>query len=443
MISLPPISLVDPSLIGQVLVESDAFAVCALDGSTLRFASPALRTLLGMPPDMVVDGLSFESFALPSERAGLAALLDARDAPTVSTAFTGLRPDHSTVDLRLQGARARFGRRNLLVAVVTDATEERRERESLSALAFVDPLTGLPNRALFLDRVRDAIVSGARDGRTFALFLGDLDGFKQVNDTLGHDAGDAVLRLAASRLRSATRAADTVARLGGDELAAVLPSAGNAEAAGIVAGRILRAIGEPMTIGGHTVTVGMSLGVALFPRDAADMDTLIAAADRAMYVSKRAGKNRVTFAQPAGEIAPERHVFVAWNDRHELGITFMDDDHRALATLANTVGEHLKAGHDHDQLAGAFSALRDATTAHFEREEQQMHEHRYPGHAAHAQEHGRLLEDLQNLALHIDESSMMLSMRFLADWLFRHVDTVDRGLARWLRERHDASSVTP
>ncbi len=434
MTTLPPQSLLDPSAIGQALIESDAFAVCALDNNLLRFASPALRCLLGLAPDAVIDGLPFEGFVLSSERARVRALLVAPDAVTVSVTFTALRADHSTVDLRLQGARTRFGRRSLLVAAVTDVSAERREREGLSALAFVDPLTGLPNRALFLDRLREAILRAAREHQTFALFFADLDGFKQVNDTLGHEAGDAVLRLVGARLRAVTRSADTVARLGGDELAAVLPSAGTEESAAIIAGRMLRAVAEPMTFDRAPLAVGMSLGIALFPRDGADVDTLIAQADQAMYASKRAGKNRFTFAQAGAAEAPGRHVFLAWTDEHTLGVPFMDADHRRLVGLVEAIGEHLKAARDQDTLAASFSELLFATAAHFDAEERAMREQIYPGLAAHAQEHLRLLDDLQSLALHVDASSMMLSMRYLSDWLLRHIDTVDRGLARWLHE---------
>jgi diguanylate cyclase (GGDEF)-like protein/hemerythrin-like metal-binding protein len=446
MITMPPVSILEPGAIGQALVESDTFAVCALDGTLIRFASPALRGLFGLPPDAPLAGVSFETFVLASERARVRALLEAPDTLTVSVTFTALRADRSTVDLRLQGGRTRLGRRALLVAAVTDISGERRERESLSALAFVDPLTGLPNRALFLDRLREAIISAGREQRSFALFVGDLDGFKQVNDAFGHDAGDAVLRLAAARLRAVTRSADTLARLGGDELAAVLPSAGNEEAAAIVAGRMLRAISEPMTFDRQPLQVGMSLGIALFARDGADVDTLIGRADRAMYASKHAGKNRFTFVESAGATATAtagRHQFLSWTDAYTLGVPFMDSDHQRLATLVVDVGEQLKAGYDRDGLMASFDALMASTASHFAAEERHMEQQAYPGTTAHAQEHLRLLDDLRSLGQQIDALSMMLSMRYLSDWLLRHIDTVDRGLARWLRDREGGSPGSP
>ena len=445
MMTLPPISILEPGAIGQALVESDAFAVCALDGTLVRFASPALRGLLGLAPDAPLAGVSFEKFVLGSERARVRAVLEAPDTLTVSVSFTALRGDRSTVDLRLQGGRTRLGRRMLLVASVSDISGERRERETLSALAFVDPLTGLPNRALFLDRLREAIVAAAREQRSFALFVGDLDGFKQVNDTFGHDAGDAVLRLAAARLRAVTRSADTLARLGGDELAAVLPSAGTEEAAAIVAGRMLRAVGEPMTFERQPLRVGMSLGIALFPRDGSDVDTLIARADRAMYASKRGGKDRFSFAAHAEEApaAAGRHQFLSWTEAYVLGVPFMDADHQRLADLVAAIGEQLKAGYDRDGLMTAFEALVSSTSAHFAAEERHMEQQAYPGAVAHAQEHVRLLDDLQTLGQQIDALSMMLSMRYLSDWLLRHIDTVDRGLARWLRDRDRGSPGSP
>lgn len=433
MTLIPPSRSIGPDFIGRALVESDAFAVGALEGTTLRFASAAFLALFGLPTDTVVDGIPFEQLVLGSERAAVLASLQAPGATTVGAHFHAVRPNHTTVELRLHGARVGLGGRRLLVVVLTDASEERRERESLSALAFVDTLTGLANRTLFLDRLRDALVETKREHRTLAVFFCDLDGFKGVNDTLGHDAGDAVLRAVAARLRATTRTADTVARLGGDEFGVVLPNAGTDETAALVAGRMLRAVGEPIAVSDTFTQVGLSVGIALFPRDGTDLDELISRADGAMYQSKRAGKNQFTFSRGAAGPAATRRELVSWPADHGLGVERMDAEHRALFARMTTLGELLKGAAEREPLTAAFEALVSEAVSHFASEEALMKERAYPGIAAHAREHARLLDDVRSLAYHVDRSSMMLTMRYLADWLFRHLDTMDRGLARWLR----------
>jgi diguanylate cyclase (GGDEF)-like protein len=165
----------------------------------------------------------------------------------------------------------------------------RQEAERLADLAQHDELTGLANRTLFSDRLHHALARAHRDGREVAVVFLDLDRFKNVNDTLGHDAGDGLLRTVADVLRSATGATDTVARLGGDEFAVIVEDIG---ADGVVAralGRIRAAFERPVTVQGEELLVRFSVGVACGPADGATAEELLVAADRAMYRAKDAG----------------------------------------------------------------------------------------------------------------------------------------------------------
>jgi len=153
--------------------------------------------------------------------------------------------------------------------------------------ALHDVLTDLPNRALIEDRLQQAILSAKRQARSLALLIMDLDGFKEVNDTLGHHMGDLLLQQVAVRLQNILRKSDTVARLGGDEFAVLLPSA-DAEKAVLAARKILDALKSPFPIQGHILDIGGSIGIALFPTHGADGTTLVRRADVAMYVAKRA-----------------------------------------------------------------------------------------------------------------------------------------------------------
>ena len=169
-------------------------------------------------------------------------------------------------------------------------------QHQLEELAYSDALTALPNRRMFGDWCRQMIATCERQDNGFALLLIDLDHFKQVNDTLGHDAGDALLVETARRLRAIARKADVVARLGGDEFAILLADAAVPSAVDIACARIVDAFDAPIVHGGHEMRTSPSIGVALFPRDGATQDALYKSADVALYEAKRSGRRTWRFA---------------------------------------------------------------------------------------------------------------------------------------------------
>jgi diguanylate cyclase (GGDEF)-like protein/PAS domain S-box-containing protein len=182
------------------------------------------------------------------------------------------------------------------VAVFSDITHRKEDEERVWRQANYDALTGLPNRALFTDRLAQAVRQGKRDDKKVALLFIDLDGFKQVNDTLGHAAGDVLLQQTAIRLMECMRASDTVARLAGDEFTAIVQDVRDGEAAGVVAGKIIERLAEPFRLEAGLAQVHASVGVALYPDHAEEEAALVAAADQAMYAVKRHGKNNWRFA---------------------------------------------------------------------------------------------------------------------------------------------------
>jgi diguanylate cyclase (GGDEF)-like protein len=159
----------------------------------------------------------------------------------------------------------------------------------LTRQAYSDPLTGLPNRSRLMDRASHGLAAAAAAGERVALLLLDLDGFKRVNDTAGHHAGDALLRAVGERLLTAVRDDDVVARLGGDEFAVLLRRDPDERRAVSVAERIHRRLREPFSIEGRSIAIGASVGIALFPDDASDVERLMRGADAAMYRAKRSG----------------------------------------------------------------------------------------------------------------------------------------------------------
>jgi diguanylate cyclase (GGDEF)-like protein/PAS domain S-box-containing protein len=175
------------------------------------------------------------------------------------------------------------------IGILNDITQFREVERNLVRLAHVDTLTDLPNRSLLADRVGQLTSVSRRDHRPFALMFMDLDQFKNINDTLGHSVGDALLGEVARRLQGSLREVDTVARLGGDEFAVLLPGA-DAAGAEMVASKLLERLAEPCMVQGHELSMTMSIGVACYPSDGDDYEILSRNADTAMYRAKHEGK---------------------------------------------------------------------------------------------------------------------------------------------------------
>ena len=180
------------------------------------------------------------------------------------------------------------------VTTYLDVTEQRRNQALIAHMAHHDTLTNLPNRVLFADRLQTAIALAKRSGLIAVHYL-DIDRFKPVNDTLGHQAGDALLIAIAKRLSGAVRENDTVARLGGDEFAIVQTGIGEPADAAVLARRVLDQLSSPFEIVGHAVQVGVSIGIALSPTDGITIDEILIKADAALYRSKTKGRGCFSF----------------------------------------------------------------------------------------------------------------------------------------------------
>lgn len=202
--------------------------------------------------------------------------------------------------LTINAIRDISGRVTHYVSIFSDITERKALEQQLSHMAFHDVLTELPNRAYFLDRLNLAIEGGQRKEDRFAVFLIDLDGFKAVNDTLGHDVGDEVLNGVGLRLNDTVRANDVAARLGGDEFGMLLFGNCGEEEATALAGRVVETVSRPFSINGRTTTVGASVGIALYPGHGSTAEVLMKCADTAMYEAKRGGKGRYTLFDGKG-----------------------------------------------------------------------------------------------------------------------------------------------
>lgn len=201
--------------------------------------------------------------------------------------------DGSELDILLSAipARTLTGRAAHSLIVATDLSARNQAEREIHQLAYYDTLTGLPNRALFNDRLRRAVAQAQREGTQVGVLFLDLDQFKAINDTLGHSVGDLVLQTVAQRLQSCVRDEDTVARLGGDEFVIALSHLPSERSPALLADRILALLAEPVNLGEREFFSHASIGIAIFPGDGHDADTLLRSADTAMYAAKEGGRN--------------------------------------------------------------------------------------------------------------------------------------------------------
>ncbi len=191
-------------------------------------------------------------------------------------------------------------------SVVTDVTELKRAEEKLERSAHFDALTGIPNRVLLGDRLRQGLVQSSRAGRLMAICYLDLDGFKPINDTWGHEAGDRLLIEMAARMKLCLRGGDTVARLGGDEFVLLLLDLEKVDECESALQRVLESIAAPVMVGDKIVSLSASIGVSIYPFASNDPDVLLRQADQAMYLAKETGRNRYRLFEFRGERAAMR-----------------------------------------------------------------------------------------------------------------------------------------
>ncbi|MBF0251746.1 MAG: EAL domain-containing protein [Alphaproteobacteria bacterium] len=285
-------------LAGEV-IEAITEGVMVIDPDfTISSVNPAFTGITGYAPDEVVGRAPFRHPAL------------SRDGNLFNEMWRGLEA-HGRWDCEFWNVRKNgeeFAERlsvtaitnsegdvQQFAAIISDITKRKQDEERILYQANYDSLTGLPNRSLFLDRLSQAIAGMERSPKKLGLLFIDLDGFKLVNDTLGHDTGDLLLQEAALRLGTCVRHGDTVARLGGDEFTIIMPNMDTPQNAPTVAQRVLDSLSKPFTLKGHEAFVSGSIGITIFPDDATNAQDLLRNADASMYRAKEKGKSNYQF----------------------------------------------------------------------------------------------------------------------------------------------------
>lgn len=280
-------------------VESSATAVIILDDKGyIQYVNPHFSELTGFEPEDVLGTnvllLQDKSVEIPRAEDVLAALRDTGEWRGEILLRTQTKKVVWTYQ-HIAPIRDKQGTITHFVSTAIDHTELHFAQETIEQLAYYDELTGLPNRRLFYDRIQHSIDAARRDSNRFCIFYLDLDGFKHINDSLGHSAGDLLLQAVARRLRQQVRAKDTVARLGGDEFTVIVTDVNETRDITVVAENLIRALMQPVEIGEKSVVITTSIGIALYPDDGDSIEIITRNADLAMYHAKAKGKNNFQF----------------------------------------------------------------------------------------------------------------------------------------------------
>jgi diguanylate cyclase (GGDEF)-like protein/PAS domain S-box-containing protein len=265
------------------------------------YLSPAFERIWGMPVAAVyADSRAWLEHVDVDDRPDVIEQMDDPNRQDFELAFRVCPPGAETrhVRMRVYLVRDGAGRFVRRAGVVQDVTERTLQEARIEHLAYHDALTGLPNRALLAERLERALAHAQRHAQQVAVLFIDLDRFKLVNDSLGHDVGDRLLQEIARRLRGVLRDADTVARVGGDEFQVIVTNAGSSVDAAAIAEKLMHVLGEPFVLEGQELHVTASIGVSLFPRDGASGELLLKYADTALYEAKGEGRNAYRFFSP-------------------------------------------------------------------------------------------------------------------------------------------------
>jgi len=279
----------------------EAFWITDAEQKRPIYISPAFEAMSGRPLPQKLENPHFWLRIIhPDDRRRVHAMRRALPDAEYDIEYRIVRPDGTICWVRDRAfpVRDREGRLYRVAGIAQDITARREAEERLLHLAHYDGLTGLPNRVLFYDRLKQALAHARRTHSTLAVLFLDLDRFKKVNDTLGHGAGDNLLQQVSGRLTGCMRAGDTVSRLGGDEFAIALSDLADPEDARLVTQKILTALAATFQLEGAEVYVTTSIGITLYPNDSEDQDALLKNADTAMYRAKDSGRNGYQFYTP-------------------------------------------------------------------------------------------------------------------------------------------------
>ncbi|MGE5786366.1 MAG: bacteriohemerythrin, partial [Myxococcales bacterium] len=445
----------------RFIAENSGDVIWTLDVVRRRFTyvSPSILALRGYTSEEVIAqpieaALTTESLQRVEEALSTAAArLQAGDREQVTRVLQLDQPHrdghiiHTEVVATLHADE--YGRLTSVLGVSRNVTERLESERAIRELAFLDGLTRLPNRRLLQDRLLQSVLRARRDCSKLAILFIDLDRFKPVNDTFGHQMGDWLLCQVADRIQCCLRDSDTAARLGGDEFVVLLPDLVQPDHAMTVAERIRESLARPfVSAAGTTLDISASIGIALYPDHAADADELLRLGDEAMYQAKNMGRNRVSMLvlseRPfdSGQIpvgTPRSVLHLSWRPFYACGESMIDAEHRELFDLANRLFSVATVpGQQRDALTRRLERIVVAVRKHFQHEEDLLRDLNYPMLEQHKKAHRELLSKAAQLQRKAEENELSMGqlMEYLAiDVIARHLLEADREYFPLLRRR--------
>jgi diguanylate cyclase (GGDEF)-like protein/PAS domain S-box-containing protein len=283
------------------LLEISGEAILIVCESRIVFASKAAGELLGFATADMLSGLSHLDLVLPKYRNAVSERINGLTAPGQTAPFIHrklLRADGKVAEVEVALHACTFGGKLAIQILMRDVSERRRLQQEVTRLAQYAPLTELANRSQYRDRLDGAIARAARNQQRMGVICLGIDHFRLINDRLGQQGGDVVLMHVAERLKRIVRKSDTVARLGGDEFSVILEGLVEKDGARIAAERNLASMAQPFTLGDGELSLTVSIGIAVFPDDAQDLETLLRKAILAMRYAKQHGRNQCRFYTP-------------------------------------------------------------------------------------------------------------------------------------------------
>jgi diguanylate cyclase (GGDEF)-like protein/PAS domain S-box-containing protein len=302
-------TLTDHALVGIDIIQDNQFS----------YVNPAFAEVFGYSQNELI-GANPTVLVHPDDRELVAEQMRRRtsgELPTMDYKFRGRRKNGETRYIEVFSVQVSLNGHPAIMANLLDITERKQAEERIDRLAHFDQLTGLPNRNLLNDHFKYAISLAQRSGESLAVMFIDLDHFKDINDTLGHSIGDQILMEVARRLKAVLREEDSLSRQGGDEYVVILPRS-DADNAALVASKLIEAVTQPCHIEQHELIVTPSIGIAIYPNDGNNIETLSKNADTAMYRAKQEGRNDFRFYSPEMQIQSARNLQLANALRHAL-----------------------------------------------------------------------------------------------------------------------------
>jgi diguanylate cyclase (GGDEF)-like protein/hemerythrin-like metal-binding protein/PAS domain S-box-containing protein len=416
----------------RFITENSGDVIWILDIASGRFTyvSPAVEDLRGYTPDEVL-AQPMDTALTPESAERAQAILkesiarwnagDHSQTPRVTEIDQPHKDGHVVHTEVVTTLHADAGGKPAYVIGVTrNITERKRAEEAIRRLAFYDPLTDLANRRLLLDRLPQQIARARRDQHRLAILYIDLDKFKPINDRLGHEAGDWLLRSVAGRIRKCLRQSDTAARVGGDEFVVLLPDIQHPGQAQTVAEKISQELQQAfITDANEALRISSSIGIAIYPDHSENDQELLRMADEAMYHAKKAGSGRVELFLPvdaASNVATDTHhvLHLVWRPSYTSRHPAIDQQHRELFRLANALLDAAPAHFEE-----AFDTLLAHVEQHFADEETVLRDHAYEALAEHSASHRELIRSALELRRRVAEKKV--SMGELVDFLARDV----------------------